>query len=377
MKFKYVNPKAVKGVVANYAPVNPFVFARIIEETLENINQGFVHTEAGAGRFKSDPPSISAALVGVADKLLAHNVSEAKAHPPDFYSGLDFDLVHEASPTVLGTGSHVKTTVKSYFHHTEYAREPSQRRVAFHLVYNDINGTRWSISFPIQVVMKGYPSLNEGYVGYAHGIWLPDPSDTGSGEQHNYIGVTKRGWLRRMAEHFSEIRSGSNKTFHRAWRDYVGRRDVSLTSELIVTHHTFEQIMAWEEEQVDREMSDGTSLNMIPGGFKGMRFLHEHRLTTSNVVSLQEREQAVARYQAQNPRAGIPNLIISELWRKPEYAEQVICGAEGRLSPAQVRSIRELNGLGVPVEKIAQSVGAKNCLQVERVLKGVTYSRIH
>jgi hypothetical protein len=35
----------------------------------------------------------------------------------------------------------------------------------------------------------------------------------------------------------------------------------------------------WEEDQVDIHMAAGNSLNMIPGGFKGNRFLHEHRLT--------------------------------------------------------------------------------------------------
>ena len=124
-------------------------------------------------------------------------------------------------------------------------------------------------------------------------------------------------------------------------------------------------------------MAAGTSLNMIPGGFKGMRYLHEHRLTSSTRVSIEERDKAIERFQSLHPRAGIPNLLISQLWNNPEYAEQVICGAEGRLSPDQVRRIRELNATGIPVEKIVDLVGAKNLLQVERVLSGVTYSRIH
>jgi hypothetical protein len=118
-----------------------------------------------------------------------------------------------------------------------------------------------------------------------------------------------------MGEHFNEIRSGSNKTFHRAWREYAGRNDVMLSSELITTNHTFKQIMDWEEWAVDEQMKAGTSLNMIPGGFKGMKFLHEHRLTDKPVVSLKQRNKAIQKYQALHPRAGIPNLIISELWK--------------------------------------------------------------
>ena len=179
-----------------------------------------------------------------------------------------------------------------------------------------------------------------------------------------------------MREHFYEIRSGSNKTFHRAWREYAGRHDVTLHSELITMNHTFEQIMAWEEYAVDEQMNKGTSLNMIPGGFKGMKYLHEHRLTNTPKVSLKERDTAIIKYQAQNPRAGVPNLIISGLWNSEEYAQKVICGAEGRLSANQIRKIRELNESSIPIEKITVMVKAKDIHQVERVLSGKTYSRI-
>lgn len=35
-------------------------------------------------------------------------------------------------------------------------------------------------------------------------------------------------------------------------------------------------------------MGSGDSLNMIPGGFEGMEFVHEHRLTNSPRVPLEE-----------------------------------------------------------------------------------------
>jgi hypothetical protein len=145
---------------------------------------------------------------------------------------------------------------------------------------------------------------------------------------------------------------------------------------LVVVNHSFEEIMGWEEWAVDREMAAGTSLNMIPGGFKGMKFLHEHRLTKSQRITLEERDEAIVRYQGQNPRVGVPNLIVSELWNNAQYAENVICGAEGRLSVEQVRKIRELNELAISVEEITHLVAARNQLQVERLLKGITYSRI-
>lgn len=181
-----------------------------------------------------------------------------------------------------------------------------------------------------------------------------------------------------MKEHIREaFKKNSKKKFHRAWRDYIGKQDVLLNSELVVTNHSFKEIMDWEECEVDKQMAKNTSLNMIPGGFKGLKFLHEHRITNRDELSLDERDKAIAEYARKHPKAGIPNLLISELWEDDDYATAVICGADGRLSVSQVREIRKLNNMNMPLEKIVETVQAKNLEQVKRVLSGQTYSRIH
>jgi hypothetical protein len=253
----------------------------------------------------------------------------------------------------MNNGRHVNTSVKAYFFHTTFSRPPEDRRVVFHLNHHEINGTTWSISFPVQLVMNDFPQLKGGHFGYCHGISLIDANGKYL-DQQNYIGITKRSWLRRMSEHFREVQSGSNKVFHRAWRQYAGSSNVHLSSELIVANYTFDEIMGWEEWAVDKQMVAGTSLNMIPGGFKGTKFLHKHRVTKAPCVALRERNEAVKRFQSSRPRVGMPNLLVSNLWTDPKYAENVICGVRSRLSTDQVRRIRELNS----------------------VLKGVTYSRI-
>lgn len=374
---KYVNLKAVYQLLGKHSPVSPKLFAHIIDEALDNTNQGYVHTEPHIGRKKSDDPTISSALVGIADKLMKHNVEGKKEHPWDFYSGLDFDLVHESGDQAFKGGRSVRTYVNSYFHFKEFACTKEAHRVVFHLKYNTYQGTEWSISFPVQVVMKGFTTIPDNHYGYSHSISLLDECGKPLDGQHYYIGITKRNWLKRMEEHFNEIRKGSNKTFHKAWREYAGRSDVLLSSELITLNHTYDQIMDWEEWAVDEQMKTGTSLNMIPGGKKGLKFLHKHRLISDPTASLDEREKAIQEYQKANPRLGVPNLIISELWKDEEYAQKIICGAEGRLSVEQVKKIRELNDKSIPIETIAEMVGAKNQSQVERVLYGKTYSRIH
>lgn len=373
MKFKYVNPKAVEEVMGKYAPIDAYRLSCLIDEALNNTNQGYIQTTAGR-RYRSTP-QVSGPLSGVVDRMLADNIHRAGRPAWSLYGGLDFDLVlqyrnlpGDAQPTLL-------TRVAPYFDQARYSRPIGQRRVVLHVDFHVLDGTEWSISFPVQIVMKGYPKIADAHVGYSHSITLVQ--DDGSlGTQHYYIGISKRNWLQRMAEHFREIRNGSNKTFHAAWRQYVGTKKARLHSELIVTNHTYKQIMDWEEDQVDLQMELSTSLNMIPGGFKGVKFLHEHRLLASMNVTLEEREKAIALHEVINPRAGIPNLLVSALWKDPDYAALVICGAEGRLSQDQVREIRALAAQGMAHETIMARVGARNILQVRRVAEGATYARI-
>lgn len=70
--------------------------------------------------------------------------------------------------------------------------------------------------------------------------------------QKNYVGITKRSWLKRMSEHIYEVESGSNKKFHSAWREFKGNKDVLYTSELIVLNQDYEQVMKWEGYIVDQ-----------------------------------------------------------------------------------------------------------------------------
>lgn len=372
-KLEYIDQAAVMHLLGGYSPVNPKMFAHILDTVLQGMNyEGLVYWSS-EGSYTSAPSEISEQLKGIPEKLVAHNRNRIGLKPWEMSGDLDFDIVH----TSHKEAALASTEVKAYFHHTQYSRPIHERRIVLHILSHRINGTEWSISVPLQMLMKGWPKIENGHIGYSHSIALID-SITGEIDQRYYIGVSKRGWLTRMAEHFLEIQRRSNKTFHRAWREYTGRRDVVLGSELITTNHTFEQIMDWEEAAVDKYMSSGKSLNMIPGGFKGIKFLHEHKLLGSvRNITIDARERAIFEYQSLNPRLGVPNLIISQLWLNEEYAQKVICSVEGRLSVEQVREIRRLNSLGVPIKQITSMVNALNDRQVERVLSGDTYSRVH
>ena len=268
---------------------------------------------------------------------------------------------------------------KAYFEHPHLARLEHEQRVVLHIQVTEPSGLKRLISAPLQVLMEGYGDVTEGHQGYSHSLVFCDSEGCFIDEQF-YIGVTSRNWLVRMEEHFAEIRSGSNKRFHAAWRAYTGDANVLLSSELIVINQTFMGIMAWEEEQVDRQMAAGISLNMIPGGFKGLRFLHEHRLTDRVEITLEERDRAIAEFVRRGGdvggRAGVPNLLLAELWRDDDFYLKVLGGRSDVLSPSQVLTIRALSAKGRTAQQIFEVVGARNVEQVRRVLDGTTYRRV-
>jgi len=355
----YVDIDALSRLFGKVLPFSVEYFAQHIENTLVGINKGLPRPE----------------FAGAADILLANN-RENKQGSWEFLKDLDFDIFGNYVPgnQFIGEKFEVSLLVNSK---TKSKIDKKDWSVLYRLRMTDkFSGTSWDIDFPLQMIMKHYPHKTTGaYFGYCHSIALMDENNRAK-DEYFYVGITRRNWLTRMAEHFREVNSGSNKTFHRAWRNHIGRQDVIFTSQLVVDNHTFDEIMSWEEEMVDKNMNAGSSLNMIPGGHKGMRFLHKHRLTKSPNVSLKERDRAIEAYQKMHPRAGIPNLLISELWKDDEWAAKAICSQANRLSQDQVRSIRVLGEEGLSPEVITTRIAARNVLQVKRVLHGETYKSV-
>ncbi|OLO09808.1 hypothetical protein BTW08_00930 [Salinicola sp. MH3R3-1] len=369
-KYKYINPAAVKNIVGKWAPLSAWNFSFLMECFMAVLNDNGASIMNSKGTYKTNITGVPEALKGVGEKLLKSN-RRYKSRSWKLFDELDFDITHSCVE-----GEPVETMVKPYFAFEEFRRKKEETRVVVHATIARFEGTIWTISFPLQYIMKCYPKIKNQHFGYCHKIALLDEGG-GIDKEYIYVGVTGRNWLQRMNEHFNEIKSGSNKLFHQTWREFTGKKNVMLSSELVVGDHSYEQIMSWEEDFVDKYMELGVSLNMIPGGFKGMRFLHKHRLLNSDKVTIKERDAALVEYQRQHPKAGIPNLFISELWKDDEYAARIICGPEGRLSVQQVQEIRKLNSMGVSLGKIVELVNALNIQQVQRVISGETYTRIH
>jgi len=128
-----------------------------------------------------------------------------------------------------------------------------------------------SVSLPLQALMVGWGDVAEGHQGYAHSIAFFVEEGVHVLEQWVYIGITSRNWLERMEEHLQEMRSGSNKRFHAAWRAYAGNSRLVLCSELIVlTHWPPIGMVIWGDPEAMTEPGDRPMWRRAASGVWGL-----------------------------------------------------------------------------------------------------------
>ena len=247
------------------------------------------------------------------------------------------------------------------------------------------------LNAPLRILLRGSKDLEGTYTVYFHAL------STHEDEEFIYYGLTRRGWQIRFGEHWREQNYQTRRLFPLKIRDlvgcdtgvHIGPQLSGITSSLCSNGMTQNHAMAAEEYLVDKYSLNSkhpNGLNMIPGGYAGIKALHKLRgkdgapLVSENqknqFMSTEQREKILDGYLLQNPRVGIPNPGAAEKWKDDAYAEAVICGPENRLNPDQVRETRYLSATGLEPEVILQKVGALNLRQVEGVLSGKHYSRI-
>ena len=260
----------------------------------------------------------------------------------------------------------------------------------FHTILGYQNGLRHKTIVPLQFLLKGWGDACRGFQCYVHtisenAVRPPQRIDEAlqnilpaimSATDYTYVGITGRNWLHRLDEHVREMNKGNRRLFYRAWRERCGMEGVGFISYLNEINLSYQAAMDWEEEYVEKMASDEFGLNMIPGGFKGLRLLHEHRITDRVNIPLQDRDKAIAEFVRRNPRQGVPNPFIAELWKDDEFYLKVITAKKKNLSPDQVRKIRKLAELGRTDTEIVKEVGAINERQVRDVISRKYYRRI-
>lgn len=314
------------------------------------------------------------ALAGVIDTLIRQNQSTSNA------PAASRRLI--ACPVDVAQSANIEQRVVQ----TQAMTKPPASPALYHAFLGFKNGMAHKLVVPLQYLLKGWGDASKGYQGYVHSISENVPSSASPEELHRlnsrdsdtyyYVGITGRHWLLRLDEHAKEMANGSQRLFYRTWREHFGASGILFTSALKKINLTFEEAMNWEEAEVDKIASDQFGLNMIPGGFKGIRLLHQHRIIDNAATSLEARDEAIAEYCRLNPRKGLPNPFIEALWKSDDFYLKVMEAKEKTLSAEQVRKIRSLHAQGRSAQEILDTVDALNVRQVKNVTIGKTYRRI-
>lgn len=250
--------------------------------------------------------------------------------------------------------------------------------------------SRRIVSIPLQCILKGWGNAEKGYMIYEHNLSAMDHANP-QFKSISYIGLTSRNWQTRYKEHQRDALTGSELLFHTSLAAILNKDGISqvgmgpfemvrggvcLLSELQYVNLTYEEAMDVEEKMIERSTLHPKGLNMIPGGFAGMKFLHKLGYLAKEKVTIDDREQALAKYLLENSRAGKSAPWVTESWAKDEFYEQVIFKRSNTLNKEQVLSIRKYgNDWGLSIEVIANLSGA-NIRQVQDILSGKYYSRV-
>ena len=191
-----------------------------------------------------------------------------------------------------------------------------------------------------------------------------------------YVGITKQGWQTRYNQHLRDAASGSPYLFHEALRD-ANNFDL-VEHEVYSAGLSYEQAMDVEEYWVEEISLYPNGLNMIPGGYAGLRYLGKMNALRPGDTG-EQRDRAISDAMRGHPeerKGGVSNALIAEHWTNPVYASAVICNRDDRLSPDQIRMARILADCEWSEERIVSQIGARNLNQVKRLLAGTTYNRI-
>lgn len=231
----------------------------------------------------------------------------------------------------------------------------------------NFNCEKWHVSVPLNPLLKGCPDIDSTKSNGTHSLYIhtfdaevPLP----------YVGVTKQRWFDRLAQHESAARCNSPFLFHRAIRDHAGKK---IYHRVMFTEISYDTAMKLEESWVEMMGLYPLGLNMIPGGFAGLKYLHTLGINAKTVA---ERDAEVERAAGEEFIDGRANPLCAARWAMDQdFINRIICGHSGRLTTDQVRKIKMLTAVGKSAESIAESVN-DNAERVSRVIRGKRYGRV-
>jgi len=145
--------------------------------------------------------------------------------------------------------------------------------------------------------------------------------------------------------------------------------------QIISIRLSHQEAMATEERLVKEFTLYPNGLNMIPGGFAGIRYLAKLGFTASR-KHWENRHLVLQNFAAHCERAGKPNPLLAMRWRDDAFAASIICANPNNFDADEVSEIRLLDSLGWLSEQIAARLQCSED-RVCNLLRGETYARVH
>lgn len=91
-----------------------------------------------------------------------------------------------------------------------------------------------------------------------------------------YFGITKRNVFQRFKEHQSKVTNGTGHILHKAWRGLIKAGvDFHPVIQISGLSQSLSEIYDYEERAVAERSLTPMGLNAIPGGYAGIRMLHQ------------------------------------------------------------------------------------------------------
>jgi hypothetical protein len=168
------------------------------------------------------------------------------------------------------------------------------------------------VDVPLEFFKRGAEDADKQYHLYQIRFSAPDSGqlteDAVKPLFAGYAGITKRHPFQRLAEHYSDVRSGRGHLLHSVWRSLL-QREVLMhpVFQWAGMASTLKGIYAIEEKCVDQYTLAPKGLNAIPGGEAGIRMLHQLSLLKGRKLpGIAERDAALALMEQQAGTHGSP-----------------------------------------------------------------------
>lgn len=232
-----------------------------------------------------------------------------------------------------------------------------------HLVYRIDTFSPGRLDGYIKTLKLPEPNLNliENTSAY------PIPFDVATrGKVPAYIGKTSVGFANRLKQHLSSASAGSSTRFHKVLRGSDKYQAQYPVCQILASFETESKAYDFEEEQIKKLVSEDTAYccNTI-GSRQAFDNLIALEPRLKNQITAEEAEELLM-LRSKNAAAN---------WHDPDYVERVICNNERNFDADEIRLIRSLYAMKMPLTMIAKKFNAP-FKRVKSVIERVTYSRI-